>query len=62
MEELVDQPQAHLRHLFLVLVAMHRQLHQSLYIGESSGVHKLFSLIQELCKTDLYVLIFEGPF
>jgi|APAra0007618407_1042631.scaffolds.fasta_scaffold12125_4 hypothetical protein len=58
MEELVDQPQAHLHHLFLVLVAMHRQFHQSLYTGEISGVHKLFSLIQELSKTDLYVVIF----
>lgn len=37
MEELVAQPQLHLRQMFLGLVAIH-QLHQSLYIGEISGV------------------------
>ena len=42
MEELVDQPQVHLRQMLLGLVAIH-QLHQSLYIGEVSGLHKLYS-------------------
>ena len=41
MEEVVAQPQVHLQQLFLGLVALHRQLHQSLYIGEISAVLKL---------------------
>ena len=59
MEELVDQPQVHLRQMLLGLVAIH-QLHQSLYIGEVSGLHKLYSWSKELRKTDLYVVFFEG--